>query len=47
MNAAARTHTGRVRPQNEDLGRRRLFTAALPPILAVAALWIAFAFDRV
>jgi membrane associated rhomboid family serine protease len=33
--------------QREELGRRRLFTAALPPFLAVGALWVAFAFDRV
>lgn len=30
-----------------DHARRRLFTAALPPALAVVLLWIAFAFDRV
>ncbi len=33
--------------QHDDVGRRRLFTAALPSLLAVAALWIAFAFDKV
>jgi membrane associated rhomboid family serine protease len=42
-----RWHRTMTDHQNEDLGRRRLFTAALPPFLAVASLWIAFAFDRV
>ncbi len=42
-----RWHSTMIDHLNEDLGRRRLFTAALPPMLAVGSLWIAFAFDRV
>lgn len=30
-----------------DHGRRRLITALIPPVLAVAVLWIVFAFDHV
>jgi membrane associated rhomboid family serine protease len=30
-----------------DHGRRRLFTALIPPLLAVGLMWTVFAFDRV